>query len=390
MVVGQRNSISQIIPKQKGSTNKRLWVHASSLGEFEQARPVIEAILSQYPLWELFVTFYSPSGYNNRKYYKLATQVLYLPADTADNARQFVATLQPDLVIWVKYDFWFNFLNHINAMKIPLVLLSASPRASHKKGMLALFYRKIYSLFNLVFLQFASGLPYAEKLLPSNPEKIILSGDTRFDRVGDYLKNFEHLEWVEQFTAGRKLLVFGSAWPADIENAKLYIKHLHEPDKVAIVIVPHEIKGFDWKTLVKELWDEDAVLFSTWKEDNLDNIKILILDTMGMLARLYYYAHVAWVGGGFGTGLHNILEAAVYGVPVTFGPVNAKFPEAKLLTDKGGAVEAINPKVAAATLAAWLYSESQHKKAAIAAKEFCKENMGATKIVMDALRPYLV
>ncbi len=385
MVKGQQEALERVraFRQAVGPEAAVAWFHAASLGEFLQAQSLLERIKQERPKMKVAVTFYSPSGYEARKDYPGSDMVCYLPADTPEAARAFLSTLRPSLVFWTKYDFWLNHLSEAKAAGARLFLISAFTRPEQAQGWKKGYYAQAYQLFDAVFLQFAAALPYAQALVEGSQTEVIAVGDTRFDNVLALTEKEPGLDWVEEFRGDQKLIVFGSAWVEDLKMARLYID-LFFDEKVCILVVPHEL-DHDWVAEVQQAWGITPSLYShTGAADN--GSRVLVLDKVGLLSRVYAYARVAWVGGAFGKGLHNILEAAAWGAPVVFGPKTRKFPEAGLLVQARGAAQVADPKHAAATLHSWVASDAQHAVASEACRGFIRENAGATEGIVKWLK----
>ncbi len=307
----------------------RIWVHCSSLGEFEQAKPLLQKLKNELPDCFVLLTFFSPSGFNVHAKTKLADWVLYLPADTAQNAALLVQTFQPTLVLWTKYDFYHHFLHQLKSATVPAVLFSARflPQQIFFKPY-AGFFRNMLSCFSAVFVQDETSV----ELLKSIGIDSIQAHDTRFDRVAEVAKNPVELSKIKRFVNGRKTMVCGSTWAGDEEmlsaiiNRKIF-------SNTCWIIAPHNIAKEDIER-VQNTFATSKIKLSNLKESDAD---VLIVDNMGMLSSLYSLADVAYVGGGFGTSVHNVLEAAVYGIPVLFGPNHKKSIECMELIQQNAA-----------------------------------------------------
>lgn len=309
---------------------RRIWIHCASLGEFEQGRPVIEAIRKQYPAYKIVLTFFSPSGYEIRKDTPLADYVFYMPLDGKKKSKRFLELVDPVMAIFVKYEFWFYYLCYLSKRKTPTFIISAAFRKD--QGFFQWYgglFRKMLRNFNHVFVQDQQSKDLLAGVGIS--EKVTVSGDTRYDRVAEIADNVKQFPVVEQFANGNKLLVAGSTWPDDEKMLKESLSSM--PENWKIIIAPHEIDQPHIEH-IKELFGEDCTLYS--KPEDINQKKVLIIDNIGMLSSLYSYGSVAYVGGGFQKGgIHNALEPAVFGLPVFFGPFYQKFVEAKELVDKG-------------------------------------------------------
>lgn len=322
-----------------GAGSPVVWMHCSSLGEFEQGRPVLEALRRDAPHCRIVLTFFSPSGYESKKDYSGADHIFYLPLDSPGNARQFVELVNPDLVLWVKYDYWYYFLSELKKRGIPTLLISGIFRPDqpffHWYGRL---HRYMLECFTHLFVQTEASKMLLGRLRLT--EQVSVSGDTRFDRVIEIAAGGGSLPVIEAFCGDRPVIVAGSTWEEDEEELDHYANTHPE---LRFIIAPHEI-GEDRLREVEGLF-RHSVRYSTlmreeapkggvagWPEPN-----VLIIDNIGLLSRLYRYATITYVGGGFGDdGVHNVLEAAVYGKPVVFGPVIEKYIEAVELTESGG------------------------------------------------------
>lgn len=325
--------LAHIHPKQK-----RIWIHCASLGEFEQGRPLIEAIKQQSPETFMILTFFSPSGYEIRKNYAKADAVYYLPLDTDTRAQQFIQTIQPHLAIFVKYEFWYHHLHQLQQQNVPTILMAAlfRPNQIFFRWYGGLF-RQLLKKYTHIFVQNQSSLQLLQK---NDIQNVSIAADPRLDRVFNHARQVKPIPLIAQFKGKQQLLVAGSTWAKDeIILAKLMNS---SPQQFKFIIAPHEIKEAQIQQLEKCL-TVSSIRYSTLivDENNLKqpsnlNCKVLIVDNIGLLSSIYQYANYAYIGGGFGVGIHNILEAAVFGMPIFFGPHYKKFQEAKdLVTQKG-------------------------------------------------------
>lgn len=314
-------------------------MHCASLGEFEQGRPLLEALKKEFPNYPIILSFFSPSGYEIRKNYPGADKILYLPVDTKNNAKNLISKINPAIVLWVKYEYWFNFLYEINNQKIPLLLISGIFRKDQPFfKWYGNFWRNALSFFTHFFVQDEQSI----ELLKSAgiTKNVALAGDTRFDRVIAIAEKNEQLPVVQSFVNKYRVLVAGSTWEKDENILQQY--SLHHPE-IKIIIAPHEIKTTNLHRLITKF--PNAVFYSELIKDadNAKNKNVLIIDNIGMLSILYQYADVTYIGGGYEkSGIHNTLEAAVYGKPVIFGPNYKKFNEAKELINKEAAIAVSN------------------------------------------------
>lgn len=351
---------------------KRILFHCASLGEFEQARPVIESFRAKFPDWFVVLSFFSPSGYDVRRNYAQADCICYLPIDTAANARKFASILQADIAIFVKYEFWFNAIRELKKSGTKLVLIAGRFRKTQ------VFFKSYGGWFGKQLRQFDCLHVQDEesvKLLNSiGITSIEVSGDPRFDRVSQNAAQAEKLEVIETWLASRKCVVAGSTWEPD-ENLLLPWQN-----EEALIIAPHEISETNLKR-IEMLVGKSIVRFSELQKNPALESDVLLIDNIGMLMRIYAYAHWAWVGGGFGSGLHNILEPAAFGVPVLFGPEHAKFPEAEALIKAGGgfSIESKNE------LDEIIVDQKRISSAGIAAANFVEAGKGATSKIIQTL-----
>ncbi|MFA6400059.1 MAG: glycosyltransferase N-terminal domain-containing protein [Salinivirgaceae bacterium] len=305
-----------------------VWFHVSSLGEFEQGRPVMEAFREAHPEYKLLLTFFSPSGYEIRKNYSGADYIFYLPADTPRNARQFIQTVNPKVAFFVKYDFWFHYLNRLQKKEIPTYLFSAIFRRNQLFfRWYGSWYRKMLQFFTLIYVQNQES---AELLKNIGITKIIVAGDTRFDRVFALAQTSKELPLIEKFTANNPVIVAGSTWEKDEELIALYSK---ENPTIKWIIAPHEIHQAHLDK-INNLFQGQLMFYSKSTIQNINQFNILVIDSIGILSSLYKYGKIAYIGGGFGKGIHNTLEAATYGLPIVFGPNYLRFQEACDLIDQ--------------------------------------------------------
>ncbi|MBK0402083.1 3-deoxy-D-manno-octulosonic acid transferase [Adhaeribacter sp. BT258] len=324
MVKGRQNMWAELEAKLKGNTAPVAWFHCASLGEFEQGRPVIEAFAQQYPEYKIALSFFSPSGYEVRKNYAGAHYIFYLPKDSATNARKMVSLLRPKLAVFVKYEFWHYFTQELKNQNVPVISISTIFR----EGQLFFkpyggFYRNILRNFSWFFTQ---NLQSDNLLKSIQINNVSVAGDTRFDRVLQTAASVKTIPVVEAFKAGKEIFVIGSSWPEDMQVLVPFLKK-YQPE-LKFIIAPHEIHENEIAALCHE-FAGTAIRFSEVKTRDLTEYSVLIIDNIGMLSSLYGYGSYAFIGGAFGKGLHNTLEAAVFGLPLFFGPKYEKFQEAK-------------------------------------------------------------
>ena len=369
------------IPKTKGFT---FWIHCASLGEFEQGRPVIEMIRTNHPEWFILLTFFSPSGYLRRKEYDKADLVMYLPWDSENNARKFMDILQPDLVCFVKYEFWFHFLKECHRRKITSVLISAIFRKEQVFfKWYGAFYRRILHYFTHLIIQNQESASLLKRI---NFDNISIAGDNRIDRVIDIIEHSNRFPEIEFFLDKRDAIIVGSAWEDDFEVI-LPVINDHEID-LKFIVAPHEIKPAIIKKLIQQI-DEDAILYSnclSGEVEGLKNSRILIIDTVGILAQIYQYGTYAYIGGAFGDGLHNILEPAVFGLPIFFGDkYYNKFREANGLLELGGAFTVSQSEDLKNKLLYFSENPERKEKTSSIVKKYIHDNAGATEKVVKFL-----
>ncbi|MFZ4401588.1 MAG: 3-deoxy-D-manno-octulosonic acid transferase [Bacteroidales bacterium] len=318
---------------QFNKNEKIAWFHAASLGEFEQGRTVIEKFKIRYPDYKILLTFFSPSGYEVRKTYENADYVLYLPIDTPGNAKKFIEIINPEIVFFIKYEFWFNYLKILHEKKIKTYLISGIFRPQqHFFKFYGVWFRKQLHHFTYFFVQHEASKQLLQSIGLKN---VSISGDTRFDRVFEIAANKKSFPLIEKFKSSNPILLAGSSWETDEEILINFMK-LHEKSNLLYIIAPHEIHNDRIHELQKKL-PFPSLLFSEANDNNINDVKILIINNIGILSHLYQYATIAMIGGGFGKGIHNILEAATFGNPILFGPNYHKFSEAvEMIRLKGG------------------------------------------------------
>ncbi len=362
------------------------WFHCASLGEFEQGRPVIEAFRLKHPQYRILLTFFSPSGFEVRKNYTHADHICYLPADTPENARRFVEIVNPDFVVFVKYEYWLNYINKITGRNIPMYILSATFRTDQ-------FFFKWYGKWSLKSLKkitrfFVQTKESAKLLEKHGISQITVTGDTRFDRVSTIAREAASLPVIEQFSESQKIMIVaGSTWQPD---ELLLSKLLNEfPEKFKLIIAPHEIHESHLKTIEHQFLN-NTIRYSTLPKTGTTDSNVLIIDSIGMLSKLYRYAKISYIGGGFGAGIHNILEAAVYGVPVLFGPNHHKFQEALDLIASGGAYAINSYEGFKKTILNLSDNINAWQKSADASNSYVAGKCGATTKVISELEKDLL
>jgi len=377
-VKGRTNWVEKIRDKIKPGDHT-IWIHCASLGEFEQGRPVLEAIKSERPEFKIVLTFFSPSGYEIRKNYSHADCIIYLPVDTPGNAVKFVTLVNPEYAIFVKYEFWNNYISALYNKNIPVYMVSAIFRpGQHFFKWYGSFFRGILKKFEKIFVQDQNSLNLLESIGLKNG---LLTGDTRFDRVVQIAGASKDIPQLEQFRGDEKLFLAGSSWKQDEEIISQYINRL--PDKMKWVFAPHEIDKPNIERLEK-LFKVKSVRFSEFNQSSAD-ARVMIIDNIGMLSSAYKYAYIAAIGGGFGKGIHNILEPACWGIPVMFGPDHKKFKEAVDLINEKGAMTFNSFSDFSDILDKWLSDELFYLKSAKTAGNYICKNAGATSIIMQAI-----
>jgi 3-deoxy-D-manno-octulosonic-acid transferase len=377
-VKGRKKWAEKIADKIKPG-DRVIWMHCASLGEFEQGRPVLEAIKKDLPAFKIILTFFSPSGYEIRKNYDKADCISYLPADSLQNASKFIDLVKPEIVIFVKYEFWNNYITVLYKKKIPLYLISGIFRPEqHFFSRYGSFFRKMLMKFEKIFVQNQQSL---DLLLSIGITKVSLAGDTRFDRVMQIAGSARDIPVLEQFRGSEKLFLAGSSWKQDEEIIAEYINRF--PDKMKWVFAPHEIDKSNIDRIEK-LFQVKCVRFSAFRDDSV-NARVLIIDNIGMLSSAYRYAYIAAIGGGFGKGIHNILEPACWGIPIIFGPNHEKFREAVDLISEGGAKSFRTFDDFQKTLDNWLTDKKKYSFSAETAGEYVKRNTGATGTIMKEI-----
>ena len=378
-VDGRKETFNKIKPLKKAKT---IWFHAASLGEFEQARPIIEEIKKQYPQYKILVTFFSPSGYEIRKDYNLADVVCYLPLDSKSNAKMFLEIVNPTIAVFVKYEFWPNLLNELQKNKVSTILVSGILR---KKQLFFKnyggFMRKSLNAFNHFFVQDENSKTLLNSIHFNN---VTIAGDTRFDRVSKILEQDNSLDFINQFKDKKYTIVAGSTWKEDEELLVNYINN-QSSENEKFIIAPHNIKSDAIVALQKSI-TKKTILYSAKADEDLSKYQVFIIDTIGILTKIYAAADVAYVGGGLKTGLHNILEPATFGIPVVIGNKYDKFKEAVDLVKIGGCISINNQEVLNANLNELKEDESFRKLTGVINKKYIQDNLGATKQIMNYLK----
>ena len=378
LFVEGRKTVFQSLESKISSSDKSIWFHAASLGEFEQGLPVMEKIKKEFPNHKIVVTFFSPSGYEVRKNNSIADACVYLPLDTKSNAQKFLKLVHPDLVFFIKYEYWPNYLNELKKLNIKTYLISGIFRKNQAFFQwYGGFYRNALKAFDYFFVQNESSKLLLQKLGFNN---VKISGDTRFDRVVSILERDNSLDFIKLFKNNTITIVIGSSWPKDESLLVNYINQTNE--KVKFIIAPHNIKVEQIQELKNSI-TKKTVLFSEKENTDLSNYDVLIVDTIGILTKIYSYAEIAYVGGGFGNpGIHNILEPATFGIPIIVGPNFTNFAEAVALVHQEGCVCVANQNELNDAFSNLISNEDiRHEKGHICST-FVQMNKGATNVIM--------
>ena len=379
LFVNGRKEVFPILQSKLNPNDKSIWFHAASLGEYEQGLPVIEKIKVQFPNHKIVVTFFSPSGYEVRKNNTVADATVYLPLDTKSNAQKFIKTINPELVFFIKYEYWPNYLNELRKQNIKTYLISGIFR--EKQAFFKWyggFYRNALKTFDYFFVQNESSKNLIQSIGFNN---VKISGYTRFDRVVSILERDNSLDFIEQFKDNKTTIVIGSSWPKDENLLVNYINNAS--DDIKFIIAPHNIKSEQIANLKSQI-TKSTILFSEKNNIDLSNFNIFIIDTIGILTKIYSYADIAYVGGGFGNpGVHNILEPATFGIPIIIGPNYSHFAEAIALVHQEGCVSISNQNELNEALDNLVFNEDvRHEKGHICST-FVQMNKGATEVILN-------
>ena len=377
-----RRSVMPTLTEGIATTDKTIWFHCASLGEYEQGLPIMESIREQFPEYKIILTFFSPSGYEIRKNSELADVVCYLPLDTRGNARKFVEIVHPSLAIFVKYEFWPNYLFELSARSIPSLLVSGLFRPNQvffkPRGF---FMRKALATIDHFFVQNDTSMELLNSIEINN---VSISGDTRFDRVCRQIEQDNSLPYLREFKGDSLCVVCGSTWP---EDEALLIRFINESEsEIKFIVAPHiideqKIEGF--RTKLKK----PSVRYSSMSSENIKEASVFILDTIGLLNKAYSYADIAYVGGGMGTsGLHNILEPATFGVPIIIGKNYKKFPEAIRLESLAGLFSVNTSEELITIMNTLIQNTDLRNKTGMICGHFVNSNTGATEIIMNHIR----
>ena len=379
MVKGEKDAFS-VLQRRMDPKAKYIWFHAASLGEFEQGRPLIEEIRKRYPEYKILQTFFSPSGYEVRKDYKGADVVCYLPLDTPAHARRFVELAHPCMAFFVKYEFWKNYLTELERRRIPVYSVSSIFRPGQ------LFfrwyggtYRRILKCFTHLFVQNQESVELLKRIGITNTTIV---GDTRFDRVPEICRQARELPMVELFKGENLTMVAGSSWAPDED---IFIPYFNEHPDMKLIIAPHVISETHIEEIIHKL-KRPVVRYSQITEDKARQADCMIIDCFGLLSSIYRYGEIAYIGGGFGVGIHNTLEAAVYGIPVIFGPNNQKFMEAQGLKQAQGGFEIHSPADFNPLMDKFRTDYGFLDKSGKKAGNYVRNNAGALEKIMNEVR----
>jgi 3-deoxy-D-manno-octulosonic-acid transferase len=379
---GERDAF-RILREQVDPNARYVWFHAASLGEFEQGRPLMEQMKREHPDIKILLTFFSPSGYEVRKNYEGADIICYLPLDTITNARRFLRTVRPEMAFFIKYEFWYNYLHILKHRHVPVYSISSIFRDGQ------VFFRwygrqygKVLKCFTHFYVQNEKSKELLGKIGLTN---VTITGDTRFDRVLQIKEQAKQLPIIEQFTKGQKVFIAGSSWQPDEE---IFIKYFSEHRDWKMVIAPHVIGEDHLQQIEKLLEGRKVVRYSDVSENSkaLEDAEALIINCFGLLSSIYHYADVTYVGGGFGVGIHNTLEAAVWDVPVIFGPNNEKFQEAQGLKACEGGFEITNYEDFERLMNRFESDADYLKNAGQQAGNYVKQLSGATKRILSDVK----
>ena len=377
-----RGESYQILAQELKKTDKVIWMHCASLGEYEQGLPVFEALKTHYKDHKFVMTFFSPSGYEIRKNNPISDVVVYLPLDQKSEVKKFLDLTHPDLVVFVKYDLWPNYLLELKRRNIPSILISALFRPSQVYfKFYGGWFKKLLFSFDHIFTQ-DSGSKVLLNSIGYNT--VTVSGDTRFDRVGNQTTTDNSLDFIAEFKNNQTCIVAGSTWPEDELLLVDYINNCKEG--VKFVIAPHNMDLNQIKSLTKRI-QKPTVLYSNYKNETLNDKTVFVVDTIGLLTKIYNYADIAYVGGAMGTtGLHNTLEAATFGVPIVIGKNHKKFPEANAMLSKGGLFSIRTFESLESTLNMLVNDPKKRVECGRKNKDYIEVNKGASELIMTALK----
>ena len=381
LFVNGRKEVFDILQQTVSTSDQTIWFHAASLGEYEQGLPVMEMVKAKFPNHKIVLTFFSPSGYEVRKNNSMADVTVYLPLDTAANAKQFLKLVHPELVFIIKYEYWPNYLKELRKRKTKTYLISGIFRENQVFfKWYGGFYREALKTFEHFFVQNEKSKKLLESLDYHN---VTVSGDTRFDRVAGILERDNTLEFVSKFKTDSQLIVVGSSWPKDEEYLLEFINNA--PAFAKFIIAPHNIKEEQILAFAERI-KVPTILYSKMGTADLSKFKVLIVDTVGLLTKIYSYADIAYVGGGFGNpGIHNILEPATFGIPIAIGPNFSHFAEAVEIIDLQAAISITNAAELHQTLRKLLDDLELRKTLGNKSSHYVQQNKGATEAILKYL-----
>lgn len=378
-----RSKTFKILKENIAKDDNVFWFHCASLGEFEQGLPVFKVLRERYRTYKIVLTFFSPSGYEIRKNTNVADIVVYLPLDTKHHAKTFLDITKPKFTVFVKYDIWPNYLNELKKRNLNAILISASFRNSQSYfKWYGSIFRKALTAFEHIFVQNEPSKILLESIKIKN---VTISGDTRYDRVSQQLEIDNHLDFITEFKQDKTCMVIGSSWP---EDEALLVPYINEnlSNDVKYIIAPHNIKTNQIENL-KNNMKSKTILYSEKENQDLSEFSVIIIDTIGLLSKIYSYADLAYVGGGMGTkGLHNILEPAVFGVPIIIGKNYQKFPEAVQMIDEAGVKSIRNFNELKQALDTLFENINERKRLGGLNKTFVERNKGAISIITEHIK----
>jgi len=386
LFVNGRKIVFSTLQSKISPTDKTIWFHAASLGEYEQGLPVIEKVKIKYPSHKIIITFFSPSGYEVRKNNTVADVTVYLPLDTKSNAKEFIKLAHPEMVFFIKYEFWPNYLNELKKQQIKTYLISGIFRENQMFfKWYGSFYRKALKTFDYFFVQNEKSKKLIQSIGFTN---VKISGDTRFDRVVAILERDNSLDFIEEFKDNKTTIVIGSSWPKDESLLIDYINNSSE--NVKFIIAPHNIKQEQIDSLYKQIkiskFKYSDYSIETLRKPNLKNYQVFIIDTIGILTKIYSYGDIAYVGGGFGNpGVHNILEPATFGLPIVIGPNYSHFAEATALVNIEGCISIQNQTQLNEAFNLLLQNEDERIEKGHICSTFVQMNKGATDKIINHL-----
>lgn len=379
--VAGRKQVFETLEENIAPSDKTIWFHCASLGEYEQGLPVMDAVKKEYPNHKLVVTFFSPSGYENKKNSSIGDVTVYLPLDTKSNVKRFLELVHPEISVFVKYEFWPNYLLELHKRKVPTYLISALFR---KKQVFfkphGFWMRKVLGSFTHIFVQDEKSRQLLESI---SIKQVTVSGDTRYDRVSRQIEENNTLDFIEGFKGNSLCIVAGSIWP---EDEAILIDYINASENIKFIVAPHNLKKEQMDAFQKQLTVK-CVRYTEMEGKDLSDFKIFILDTIGLLKKAYSYADIAYVGGGMGSsGLHNILEAATFGVPLIIGKNYDKFPEAKALQSRAGLFSVATKEEFGEIFNKLTTNKSFREKTGMINGHFVQNNTGATHKILKKIQ----